>query len=575
MKVLSRHITRKLSGGVAVRDESFETDLIVFGRATTCNVELPDPRVLLQHAQIVRRSNHYYVEVLAGESISVNGLLTYNRQLNELDKLHIGPYEIIVQPPKGESEITLSIELKTPQDNDLESLIARSKVNVDNLGISKRQLSWAMFTLVIAAFLIVPLIDSLTGDVGRYDLRTGDRSTLSQSFTTVWNTGELSGVHRFFGNSCEVCHVQPFVPVRDADCLSCHPRISHHADPQTFTFAAFEDVACQGCHKEHHGEVSIARSDQEFCAECHRDLTDRATNTSLQNVSDFAVDHPDFKPSVIRDVGLNIVDRQRSMSSNPFPVENPGLSFNHVDHLRSVGVKHPTRGNIQLECGDCHVSDNGNVSMLPISFEEHCHECHLLRFDTQLAGRELLHGDSEALFAQIKDTYQAVAMRGGYREPEAPLVLRRRPGTPLSETEKKVALDWAASKAQDVLDGRFGRGLCEECHQVSDNASSSTWSVDPVYISAQWFPKATFNHRMHTASDCGMCHAVETSISAHDVLMPSIETCRSCHGSDRDADRVPTTCIDCHRFHRDDLDLMRPVNMPAAPFEATEIRESR
>src|SRR5690606_10087657 len=129
----------------------------------------------------------------------------------------------------------------------------------------------------------------------------------------------------------------------------------------------------------------------------------------------------------------------------------------------------------------------------------------------------------------------------------------------LTEPEKKQAQDWAEAKAKDVMNGRFGRGLCDECHTVYDSPSSDVWLVEPVYVATTWFPKAVFNHRKHTSVNCVACHEVETSISSKDVLMPSIETCRSCHGGEQAADRVPTTCIDCHRFHQPDLAPMRPV----------------
>ncbi len=565
MKVLIRYITRKTNGGTAVREESFDSEIVAFGRATTCDVELPDSRVLLQHAQIIRRSENLYIEALAGESVSVNGHLVHTRRIHERDELRIGPYVIIVEPPESQADVTFSVEMTAPQDDELASLLTRSNVRTDDVGISKRQLSWGLFAVVLAAVLIVPMIATWFSGSAHIDISAMDRNALAHAPTTIWNTGELSSAHRFFGNSCEVCHVKAFVPVQDETCASCHPKISHHANPHTFAFASFGDTSCQNCHKEHHGEVSIVRDDQEFCADCHQDLPGHDVETKLLNATDFATDHPDFRPSVAKTVGAQVLDRTRPMGGTPVPTENSGIIFNHEDHLRAEGVEHPVKGNIQLDCNNCHVSDDGGISMLPISFENHCHECHALRFDTQFPDREMVHSEPSLVFDQINDLYQAVAMRGGYQEPEAPEILRRRPGTPLTPGEKKAAQNWAIAKAAEVVNGRFGRGLCEECHQVSDDPSSATWRVEPVYIATQWFPKATFTHKKHNAVDCQTCHAVKTSITSADVLMPSIETCRSCHGGEHAADLVPSTCVDCHRFHQDGLELMQP---DAPPFEA-------
>ena len=567
MKVLVKYITRKTSGGTAVREENFDSEVVAFGRATTCDVELPDSRVLLQHAQIVRRSESLYIEALAGETVSVNGHLVKTRRIHEGDELRIGPYVIILETPETQAEITLSVEMTAPQDDELASLLARSKLRTDEVGISKRQLSWMMFVAVLAAILIIPMVATWFSGSGRIDISAMDRSALTHAPTTFWNTGELSSSHRFFGNSCEVCHVQPFVPVQDGTCTSCHPKISHHADPHMFAFASFGDTACQSCHQEHQGKESIARDDQAFCADCHQDLSSHAAETTLLNVTDFALDHPGFRPSVAKNVAAHVMDRKLAMSDTPTPTENSGLIFNHEDHVRADGVEHPEKGNIQLECSNCHVSDDGGVSMLPISFESHCHDCHALRFDTQFPDREMVHGDSLAVFSQISDVYEAVAMRGGYQEPEAPAILRRRPNTTLTAPEKEAAQNWALSKTQEVMNGRFGRGICEECHKVVDDSWSPVWRVEPVYIATQWFPKATFTHKKHNSVDCGTCHAAKTSISSADVLMPTIETCRSCHGGEYATDLVPSTCVACHRFHQIGLELMQQNSSSAPSLE--------
>ena len=574
MKVLVRYITRKTNGGVAVREESFDSDVVAFGRATASDVELPDPRVLLQHAQIVRKSGNLYVETLAGETVSVNGQLVRTRRLQERDELRIGPYAIIVEPPENGSDATISVEMTAPQGDDLASLLARSNVRTDTVGVSKRQLSWLMFAVILVAVLIVPMIGTWIYGSVHVDVSAMNRQFLEPAPTTLWNTGEISGPHRFFGNSCEVCHVQPFVPVQDKTCASCHSKVTHHADPHTFAFASFGETACQSCHKEHQGEVSIVRDDQEFCVDCHQDLSDHAAETTLLNATDFGSNHPEFRPTVAKNVSAHVMDRQRSMKDNPLPSENSGLVFNHQDHVRAEGVEHPVNGNIKLECSNCHVGDDGGVSMLPISFESHCHECHALRFDTQIPDREMVHDEASVVFKQISDVYEAVAMRGGYQEPSAPAILRRRPGAKLTVPEKKVAQNWAVSKTEEVMNGRFGRGLCEECHQVSDDPVSPTWNVEPVHIATQWFPKAVFTHKKHGAMDCGACHAVKASITSVDVLMPSIETCRSCHGGEHTDDRVPSTCVDCHSFHHSDLELMLPDSASSVPpFEAAATEE--
>lgn len=221
-----------------------------------------------------------------------------------------------------------------------------------------------------------------------------------------------------------------------------------------------------------------------------------------------------------------------------------------------------------MECGSCHVADDGGVSMLPINFEQHCGECHELKFDTQLPGRQLLHGQPDELFLQVADIYDATAMRGGYEEPEAPEIIRRRPGTKLTAEERQVARDWAEEKSASILNGRFGRGQCEECHSVIDNGVDDKWSIQHVELTAKWFPLSIFDHDSHSDVDCTACHAAEESINSSDVLMPSIAVCQNCHGGETAADRVPSTCVTCHDFHIHGL----PPMTPSRQAHATEHR---
>jgi hypothetical protein len=174
----------------------------------------------------------------------------------------------------------------------------------------------------------------------------------------------------------------------------------------------------------------------------------------------------------------------------------------------------------------------------------------------------LLHGKPEEMFKQVRDIYDGVAMRGGYEEPEAPALIRRRPGTQLSAAQKKEALDWAAAKTENILGGRFGKGQCDGCHKLyestaSGGATGAGWGVEPVSAANVWFPKSRFSHGSHRDMECGSCHEARASVTSADVLMPSIANCRACHGGEAASDKVPSTCISCHGFHRKDLEPMR------------------
>lgn len=558
MEVLARYVTRKNRGGTAVRDDHFESEVVRIGRGTDCEVQLTDPRILLEHARISVRSGSVYVEAVNGASVTVNDKLIDSSKVTILDVLMVGPFRVIIEPEKGDTDLTISVELVSGLGDELENLTDRANFNISAVGLSKRAWSWGMFGTFLIAVLLLPLMLRLFTPPPAFDIATASRESMEPSPTAIWTSGGISSAHKFFGENCEVCHEKPFVQVQDSACLSCHQSIENHADTVQFPSASLEGEACQSCHKEHQGNETITRNDQDFCVSCHGTLQADEPSSTLRNVWDFAEDHPEFRPSVVIDASLHVISRERGMTDTPAPVESSGLSFSHADHLREVGVRHPTRGNVNLECDSCHVADDGGVSMLPISFEAHCHQCHELKFDTQLPGRQLLHGKPEQLFEQVSDIYNAVAMRGGYQEAEAPEIIRRRPGTPLTEQQKRVAENWADGKSEEILNGRFGRGQCSECHRVFDNASTGVWVIEPVHLTEEWFPKSIFNHDRHADVSCSTCHATLTSETSADVLLPTVETCQTCHGGEQATNRVPSTCITCHQFHHENQSPMRP-----------------
>lgn len=564
MKILAQYITRKSRGGIAVREAERECEVVRLGRGTDCEIQLMDPRILLEHAKISVRKGTVYIEAVNGGMVSVNGTLVQTNKVSELDEVEVGPFQIILQQTKGDSDITLSIELVSPLGDELVNLKKLTSIGMGNIGLSKRAWSWSMFVVVFVAFLIWPMVMSWITVPSSVNVETAQTANIGVNSTAIWTSGGISNAHKFFGEGCDICHEEPFIQVQDKACLSCHLEIEHHADPVKFLSASFNDVSCQHCHKEHQGDETIARNDQGFCVGCHGTLPEDEPNTSLIQVSDFGAGHPEFRPSVVIDPALHEVSRAVAMNDSVPPQESSGLSFPHADHLLEAGVHHPQRGNITLECNSCHEADDGGVSMLPIAFEKHCHQCHELTFDTQLPDREMIHGRPEELFKQISDIYDAAAMRGGYKEAEAPAIIRRRPGTPLTVEERDVARNWAEEKTASILNGRFGRGQCDECHRVFDNGQDGEWVIEPVEITEQWFPKSVFSHNSHSEVGCIACHATETSITSSDVLMPSIAVCQSCHGGETATDRVPSTCITCHQFHIDDLGPMRPAQSAAA-----------
>jgi hypothetical protein len=276
----------------------------------------------------------------------------------------------------------------------------------------------------------------------------------------------------------------------------------------------------------------------------------------LANVSDFETNHPQFKPTIWQNPSKGI---QKRISLDENPVEVSNLKFPHKTHMNVNRMRNPTTGkNTQLECASCHVPEISGAYIEPVKMEEHCGDCHLLTFDSIAPKRMVSHGKPEEIYQELTEFYSSLALKGGASDKTAPKVVRRRPGTPfVNGEEKKEALQWADLKTKKAARYLFSASQCGSCHEViKDQKNASGYSVEPVKVTQIWQPKSVFDHGKHKDVACAECHAADTSMKSSDVLLPKIEGCQTCHGGEQATDKIPSTCISCHGFHRDDVAIM-------------------
>lgn len=555
MRLQLIEIIRRGNGSESRREHVIEAGTISIGRSAQCEVHIADPRVLLHQAVIEDRPGGVVIVAEPEAELLVNGRHEPAHALRLDDRIEFGPYRLTVRPAPEGFDISIKLtSLNAPAD-ELAELAARSRTDFASIGFSKRGWSYLLGLCVLGVFILLPLVGQLfkpTHDGGMMNMA----SHWPGNADRVWISGEVSNPHKFFGNSCESCHQTPFVQVRDQACLSCHGNIQHHADPAEAMMVGLKNTACEGCHKEHNGaQGAILRADA-FCTACHADLSKHMQKTKLLDASDFGRQHPQFRPTVQSDLADGGWMRA-SLDTNPPPRDLSGLKYPHDKHLVAAGVRHPELGNIKLECGNCHRPDSGGVSLLPIRFEADCHGCHKLRFDALAPDREMPHGDAKKAKAFIRDFYAARALQGGLEDPAAPEAVRRRPGQQmLTPAEKLEALAWAEAKSKSVLTGKFGPGLCGECHALKEG-DDGLFDVAAPDIPLSWQPLSRFPHNRHREVACVDCHKAPTSIAATDLLLPGIATCRSCHGGEKASEKVASTCVSCHKFHQPGMPLMR------------------
>ena len=155
-----------------------------------------------------------------------------------------------------------------------------------------------------------------------------------------------------------------------------------------------------------------------------------------------------------------------------------------------------------------------------------------------------------------------MALQGGVQDPDAPAFVRRPVGTPQEPTpeERKSALAWAAQRAATAMSIIFDakRG-CAYCHVTSQ--ADNKFTVAPVVLRARFLPQAQFDHSQHRALACADCHDAGHSEKSSDVMLPGIETCVSCHGTERADFKTQSTCTSCHLFHRQEFGPMKTASV--------------
>jgi hypothetical protein len=515
------HLWRRPSGGTNRREASGDAPELRVGRGAECEVRLEDSRIRLHQATVREEGAGWRIDAAGETELHLEGRATHTARIDVGSRFSIGPYDLtVIEPPPG-IRVAIEVELVRAAGNDLAELRARSGLSLEATRLSMRGLALFAMAATAVCFVVIPGLDAVT-QFGRGGSFPRPVQALS--------AGELSDAHKVLSRRCEVCHVAAFRKVGDAACLACHPGVSRHAG-ERFAAVAPATTRCVSCHPEHHGARSPTIATQRLCAGCHARPSDIQPESKLLPAADFATLHPAFTPDS----------------------SARGLKFSHRGHLRPEGV---VRGNTRkkLVCADCHRPDRIGVSMRAVSMERDCRTCHALHFDRDHVGQTLPHGDVARVLATLGDYYAALALREGVSPPSVEKPSRLVPGRPATAVvpPDPAAAAQAAALAERGARFAFSLALCGECHTTvsPDSSGSGTFEVEPVRRPPSLLSGARFTHEPHRTTPCLDCHAVDHAETLGDRLLPSIAICRSCHGGENATRRVPSTCIDCHGFHR-------------------------
>jgi len=549
MRWLIRRVLKKGKGAVSYEEDVHYGDVLTIGRAADQAIFLPDLRAALNHARVTLiASGQYKIESLILAGIRVNDEITYATTGGPGTVVAIGNTRLTLLAPPQDFDGGVEVTALDKGEVKAENAQRAKPTRLSQTRLRKRWPSWVLFVGILLLCLVLPMLGHYVPGFGR-SLTALPVLPSTQS----WNPGTLDSAHHFFGSDCTRCHQTAFLTVRDKACLACHTNTAAHADPARFNLPQLGNAQCRSCHQDHEGPNGLIRTDQRLCADCHADLKTRTKGaSSFADVSDFGTNHPQFKVSLPHWDANGMFTPER-VTWAPDLIENSGLKFNHVKHLKAEGLNTPD-GHRVLTCVNCHVPEAGGAKMRPVNFATMCHDCHKLGFDTLAPDREVPHGKVEAVAYTLNEYYAKVALEGGYQDARSPDIVqqRRRPGSPpLSQQQQQEALAWARDRARQATDSLFTGKACSTCHRITaPRTPDDTWHVAPVRVSGVWFADAKFTHAKHTTVKCEDCHAADKSEQSGDLLIPGIANCRQCHAGAKASGKVASTCIACHDYHQ-------------------------
>jgi hypothetical protein len=186
--------------------------------------------------------------------------------------------------------------------------------------------------------------------------------------------------------------------------------------------------------------------------------------------------------------------------------------------------------------------------MALVKFANACAACHLLTFDKRF-DEGAPHDKPEVIHAFLTKRFQQyIATHPGevrvLRDPSRDLT-----GKPFPpEVRVLTAAQWVKERTGEAEE-LLWRKTCKQCHALSfGHANDGLPLVSLAKTTVQWMPHAKFAHDAHRGFTCVSCHAKAlTSTESSDILLPGIETCKTCHAPG--PDHADSRCSECHTYH--------------------------
>lgn len=566
MLVLVRNIRIRGDKVVDQRDEEIECRRLQLGSGRGQDIQLFGETVGAAHAVLKPGRAGLRIRCQGKHRVELDDVLKRRARLAAGEWASIGTHQVrAVEPPPG---FDAAVEVQV--DADASPAIKQRLADEFELRLPRtRQWAYLLILVVGALTLGLPMLGYFNEEAGEVIAAYGGPTD------ALWSSGPLFSAHHLAqtAKDCTVCHVEPFQPVQNKACLTCHQDISRHF-VAGHSLPVDYDGQCTSCHREHNEPSTLVATRPSLCTDCHIQAMKRHTGKAdgsalpvteaperVLPVTGFTdTGHPEFLVSLLRHSSKGWhLERARVDSADA--VESSNLKFSHKQHLDFEQVSWadgPSHVDRSLVCTDCHTLGPKGKHFEPITMENTCSGCHSLAFDDAAPKRQLPHGEPEKLRVYLEEYYirQAALAQSGNPPDRA----RRIPNTAIEYRCDGSPLECGQAWAANQMDKLFTDAGCVSCHQVS--RTDGQWHVQPVRLVSDWFAHARFDHKPHLnagleteGEQCVRCHAAAVSEHSTDVLMPDLHTCTTCHG-DKLSSGAPLQCLDCHAFHRPGLQRM-------------------
>jgi hypothetical protein len=528
MKLLLK-IERKSPGGVSeTTTELLEGETISIGRGAGAQIRFRDPQLSAVQVVLEISSDELIVREIGRTGLTfINGQAVKATAVRAGDQIKVGTHTVIVEQIDGLWSLNVDQASFEERIDDQALILAQLKsFSIQEKLPSLLTLSLAVLFLFSFLYFLLPVV-------------TEDKD--------VWSSGPVSAAHKFIERDCQACHIEPFKQVRDAECAVCH-NVNNHAPAieKARHSATFASQRCVDCHQEHNGKEGIHLRDARSCVSCHGDIKRTLSESQIESVKDFS-SHPEFRITTSHQG-----EKKRAIVGSPEALDTTPLKLNHALHLKS-NIRGP-KGNVTLQCSDCHATDQRSREIKPVSFESNCRSCHSLEFDPKFPGLEVPHGDSQRIKEFLRAHYSQLLLQPEQKNQTDELI-RIKPGMGKEASMYNRAtlqlLDQTVFDAEEILYKKTGCQLCHLADQERNlDLNKSAFKIQDPQIPNTWLTKAEFSHRPHQHMKCQDCHtAAEKSEKTQDLLLPQINSCRDCHADRGVKGKVDSDCVECHSYH--------------------------